>query len=81
MNVAICYASGKGVMQDFTLAYKWWKKAADHGHVKAMVNLATCYEIGAGVDQDKSEAYRWYVKAAEQGDVYAVQKKESLDLG
>ena len=78
MNVGICYAAGKGVEQDFHLAYTWWEKAAEQGHVKAMVNLATCYEIGAGVDRNLVEAYNWYEKAAEHGDTYAAGKLEYL---
>ena len=79
MNVGICYAAGKGVKQDYALAYTWWKKAAEQGHVKAMVNLATCYEMGIGTIQDVSEAYCWYGKATDLGDTFAARKLESLN--
>ena len=78
MNVGICYAAGKGVQQDYAQAYTWWKKAAEHGHVKAMVNLATCYEMGAGTTRDLIEAYNWYLEAAEHGDSFAAQKLDYL---
>lgn len=78
MNVGICYAAGKGVLQDYALAYTWWKKAAEQGHVKAMVNLATCYEMGVGTTRDLLEAYSWYLKAAELGDTFAASKLESF---
>lgn len=78
MNVGICYVAGKGVEQDYALAYTWWRKAAEHGHIKAMVNLATCYEVGIGTIQDISEAYCWYGKAAELGATLAARKLEFL---
>ena len=65
-------------LKNYTKSAEWYKKAAEQGHVKAMVNLATCYEIGVGVVKDASEAYRWYEKAAELGDPFAVGKLDSL---
>lgn len=81
MNVGICYAAGKGVKQDYTLAYTWWKKAAEQGHTKTMVNLATCYEMGVGVNRDLSEAYHWYLEASKHGDQFAAQKLSYYEQG
>ena len=65
------YYLGKGVMQDYSEAYKWSKKAADQGYSRAQFYVGVLYENGEGVSQDYSEAYKWYKKAAEQGNASA----------
>ena len=60
----------------YVKAVKWWKLAADRGHVKAQFNLGAMYEDGTGVSQSYPEAVNWYRKAAEQGHAMA-----QLNLG
>lgn len=57
--------------KDYAEAFKWYRKAAEHGHSGAQNNLGTCYERGLGTPKDYLEAVTWYRKAAEQGDDYA----------
>ena len=48
-------------------AVKWYRMAAENGHVKAQYNLGVIYYKGQGIEQDYNEAIKWYRKAAEQG--------------
>ena len=63
----MCYANGEGVENDFNEAAKWFRAAAEQGHMYAQFNLGSSYANGDGVPQDKVEAAKWYRKAAEQG--------------
>lgn len=57
-----CYQSG-----DYPEAAKWYRKAAEQGHIQAQLELGFAYENGNGVKQNSIEAVNWYRKAAEQG--------------
>lgn len=59
---------GKGVLQDYEQAAKWFRKAAEQGHGDSASNLAVCYERGLGVPQDLEQAVYWDRKAAEKGE-------------
>jgi TPR repeat protein len=61
------------VQQNYTLAAKWYRKAAEQGHARAQTNLALMYEDGEGVPQNRQEAIRWFKKAAAQGEEKAVK--------
>jgi hypothetical protein len=50
-----------------TNASKWYRRAAEQGHVSSQYNLALNIFYGQGILQDYTEAVRWYRKAAEQG--------------
>ena len=65
------YDQGKGVLQDYKEAFKWFTKAAEQGHAGAQHNLGNCYANGEGVPKDYKEAFKWYTKSAEQGDALA----------
>lgn len=65
------YYEGEGVPRDLTEAVKWWRKAADQGHLKAQASLGWAYYKGEGVPKDYAEAVKWYRKAAEKGDANA----------
>ena len=58
---------GQGVPQDRAEAVKWFRGAADQGHVEAQFNLAVAYANGDGVTRDDIEAAKWFRLAAEQG--------------
>lgn len=66
-NLGLMYTLGKGVPQDYSVAAKWSRKAAEQGHAKAQSNLGFLYYQGYGVPRDYSKAIKWYRKAAEQG--------------
>ncbi len=65
------YYYGRGVTRDYSEAVKWYRMAADLGHVRAQYNLGNHYYKGEGVSQDYSEAVKWYRRAAEQGNSFA----------
>ena len=67
-NVAVFYASGTGVAQNYREACKWWKRAADQGMVSAQASLGVTYLNGArGVPRDRDQAAFYLLKAADQG--------------
>ncbi|MCI0400399.1 MAG: sel1 repeat family protein [Gammaproteobacteria bacterium] len=65
--LAVMYANGQGVEQNFEEAAKWYRKAAEHGIPQAQYRLANLYVDGKGVPQDFEMAYAWYSTAAHQG--------------
>jgi len=68
-NKATNYRNGwGGLKKDQVEAVKWFRKAAEKGHMKAQSMLALCYDSGDGVENDPTEALKWYKKASEQGD-------------
>ena len=46
-------------------AFKWFKQAAERGHVDAEAALGQCFEDGNGVEQNYVLAAHWYRRAAE----------------
>ena len=61
------YYGKNGVSQNYSEAFKWFKKAAEQGHAISQYNLGFCYEEKLGVEQDYAESFKWYKKSAEQG--------------
>lgn len=70
-NLAVMYATGSGVKQDYAAAARWYQKAGEQGYAVAQHNLGTLYENGLGVPRDLHAAKVWYEMAAEQGDAWA----------
>ena len=52
-----------GVTRNAGKAFKWIRKAVDHGVFNAHYVLAEMYNEGEGVRQDQVEAAKWYRKA------------------
>ena len=63
---------GDGVPQDQVKAREGYRKAADLGSTKAMLNLGVLYVKGQGGDTNAAEGYRWIRKAADSGDPRAL---------
>ena len=72
------FANGRGVTADLPAAIRWYKSAADRGHVIAQNNLGLAYRDGRGVDRDPAEAYKWLSLAADRKYTLAVNNLESL---
>ncbi len=68
VRLANCYYRGEGVLQDYTKALHWYRKAAQHGNDEAQNNLANMCYNGHGVVKDYVQAVEWYRKAANQGN-------------
>ncbi|HEX2655587.1 MAG TPA: hypothetical protein VHN11_18305, partial [Xanthobacteraceae bacterium] len=67
-EVAVRFAEGRGVRQNFEDAVRWFQRAAHHGLAPAQYRLGSLYEKGQGVKKDLQAARRLYVAAAEQGN-------------
>jgi uncharacterized protein len=59
------YGAGKGVVKDYSEAFKWLKQSADQCHPEAMFYLGSMYEYGNLVDQSDEVAEQWYLKSAD----------------
>jgi hypothetical protein len=65
LQLAILYAKGEGVAQDYTASATWFRAAASQGSPRAQYDLGVLYERGRGVKVDLTEAANWYLKAAQ----------------
>jgi uncharacterized protein len=57
--------------QSATEAIRWFKCAADQGHVKAQTALGLIYLGAQEITPDKAQARDWFMQAAEQGEAKA----------
>ena len=74
-QVAEKYYIGLGVEENEAEAAVWYKKAAGHGNVEAMMKLGEIYYLGGdGVEEDEAESKKWYQKAAKAGNKEAKEK-------
>ncbi|HWB49370.1 MAG TPA: tetratricopeptide repeat protein [Stellaceae bacterium] len=71
LELAILYAKGEGVKQDYATAATWFRAAADQGLARAQYDLGVLYERGRGVPLDLTQASNWYLKAAQGGQPLA----------
>lgn len=53
------YSAGVGVQRSDEEAFRWFSRAADQGHIHAMLILAGLSAIGRGAPQDNLGAYKW----------------------
>ncbi len=73
---------GMGTDPNFEEAARWYRKAAEQGYTRSMVNLAYFYEQGMGVEQDMTKALDWYRKATGSDEselVFAEAAREQLE--
>ena len=73
------YDKGKGVLQDYKEAVKWYRLSAEQGDVQAQYNLGLMYADGLGVLQDHVSAYMWWNLAGSKGDKNAVTNKNTVE--
>lgn len=71
IDLALSYANGTGVPQDYTLALEWYSKAAARNR-RSAVKLAKAYEEGVFGAPDPARAYKWYYVAEESGEVSGI---------
>jgi predicted esterase len=57
--VAMMYANGKGVQQNYAEAGNWWNKAAEGGDLLAARHVWNLYRNGEGLDRNAAIANRW----------------------
>ncbi len=63
--LADCYLKGKGVETDSLRAQQLYLRAAQQGHVPAMLGLAEAYYTTGDSRETEVDAFRWALKAAE----------------
>ena len=88
-NLGQLYQTGHGVSQDYAMAVKWYRVAAENGSVKAANSLGMAYLDGMGVEMDPVKAARYFQSAAQKGNVSAqynlailfIQQPEALAKG
>jgi TPR repeat protein len=70
--LGIMYYFGSEVTpQSFSIASKWYRKAAEQGNTSAQTDLGIMYGGGKGVPQNYAEALKWLRLAADQGNAVA----------
>ena len=67
LDLGLLYDLGRGVPQDSSMAYRWYRQAAEAGLAQAAFNVAVMLDSGAGVPRDGAEAALWYARAAAGG--------------
>lgn len=63
----------KGAIHSSRLAFKWFSRAAENRHPKAMAAMGLCYERGLGVQKSLPKARKWYASAVDEGNDDACQ--------
>ena len=75
-SLGVMYDNGRGVIQDYKEAVKWYRKAAEQGYANAQHNLGWMYEKGKGVTQNNVYAHMWFNIAAAGGYKDAQSKRD-----
>lgn len=69
------YDLGTYAKPNYKEAFKWYKKAADRGHVKAQLRIAQYYDFGGKyVKKDPSLAFNGYLTAANLKDMESMER-------
>jgi TPR repeat protein len=66
-DLAVCYANGEGVEQDWDRAFELYLQAALHGDDDAVFKVGQSYFYGRGVAEDRRIADIWLDRAHELG--------------
>ena len=79
-EMALRYADGEGVPQNYRDAMAWFAKAAANGNDNAQWKLGLGYIKGIGVPHDERKAVVWFKRAANHGDIRAQSALSDLYL-
>lgn len=63
-SIGVMYDDGVGLPRNYSLAFKWYLKAAKKGLVDAQFMVGKFYGTGRGMSQSPAKAYMWYSLAA-----------------
>lgn len=72
-NVAVMYDDGIGLPQNFPLALRWYKRAAEAGLVDAQYMTGRFYGRGRGTPQNPGKALFWFDLARAGGHPLAAK--------
>lgn len=67
LDLGLLYDLGRGVPQDSSMAYRWYRQAGEAGLAQAAFNVGVMLDSGTGVPRDGAEAALWYARAAAGG--------------
>ena len=71
MQMAALYKSGDRVFQSDTKSLEMRIRAAELGHVEALVHIGQSYTLGVVVEQDELKALEFYEVGAKKGSAQA----------
>mgnify|MGYP003328136118 CR=1 FL=1 len=74
----LMYLNGRGVLQDYKEAVRWYRLAAEQGDHRGQFNLGHMYANGYGVLQDDVYAHMWLNIAAANGNEQAKEFREII---
>lgn len=77
-KLGVMYDEGKGVVQDYKEASKWYRLSAEQGKSGAQYNLGVMYAQGQGVSQDNVRSHMWLSLAVAQGFDEALNDRDWL---
>ena len=77
-NLGLMHDNGRGVLQDYEEAVKWYRLAAEKGIAIAQGNLGLMYHNGRGVLQDSVYAHMWWNIAASEGHEHAKAARDAI---
>ena len=69
-SIGIMYVNGDGEI-DYKKAFTWFTKAADNGHIEALLNLSAMHTLGEVVPKNLNKAFELNLKAAVLGNTIA----------
>ena len=78
-NLAVMYASGRGVPQDEAEAHRWYRRAAEQGDAAAQSIIGSAYLFGRGAPKDYVQAHLWLSLAARGGDNASGKVRDGLE--
>jgi hypothetical protein len=79
-EMALRYARGEGVPQNYRDAMAWFAKAAANDNDNAQWKLGLGFIKGIGVPHDERKAAVWFKRAANHGDIRALSVLSDLYL-
>ncbi|WP_448589692.1 protein kinase domain-containing protein [Thermodesulfobium sp.] len=68
------YFLGFGVVRNFDIAFRCFKKASEKGNADAMYHLGLMYLHGQGTSQDDKMAFKYFREASEKGNADAMYR-------
>src|ERR1700693_377062 len=79
-EMALRYADGEAVPQNYQDSMAWFAKAAANGNDNAQWKLGLGYIEGIGVPHDERKAAAWFKRGANHGDIRAQRALSDLYL-
>ncbi|GES72661.1 kinase-like domain-containing protein [Rhizophagus clarus] len=70
-NLGRCYEYGMGVDKNDKLAFEYYQKSAEQGHIDGKFRLGNCFDKGIGTQINKIKAFELYKEVAGEGNKFA----------